>query len=65
MKTPPQHLFALTSPEQRVVLLIVLGLVFAAAFGHYWKADGKAAQPVQIQGKPDSKPPVDENSQEE
>jgi hypothetical protein len=64
MKTP-QHLFALTRPEQRVVLLIVLGLVFAAAFSHYRKIDGKPAQPVEIQGKPDSKPPADENSQEE
>jgi hypothetical protein len=64
MKTP-QHLFALTTPEQRVVLLIILGLLFAAAFSHYRRAEGNLTQPVQIQAKPDSKPPADENSEEE
>jgi hypothetical protein len=61
----PQHLFALTRPEQRVVLLIVLGLLFAAAFSHYRRTEGTLPQPVQIQAKPDSKPPADENSEEE
>ena len=64
MKTP-QHLFALTRPEQRVVLLIILGLLFAAAFSHYRSAESNRTQPVQIQAKPHSKPPADENSEEE
>jgi hypothetical protein len=63
MKTP-QHLFALTRPEQRVVLVIVLGLLFATALNHYRRVEGNLTQPVQIQAKPDSKPAAEESSEE-
>jgi hypothetical protein len=61
----PQHLFALTRPEQRVAVLIILGLLLVAAFGHYHRGESNLTQPVPIHAKPDSKPPADENSEEE
>ena len=61
----PQQLFALTKPEQRVVLLIILGLLLAGGFTHYRRAESNLTRPVQIQSKPDSKPPAEENSEEE
>jgi hypothetical protein len=64
MKTP-QHLFALTRPEQRIVLTIVLGLLLAAAFTHYHKAAGTTLQPIPAKVTPDSKPAADENAEEE
>ena len=64
MKTP-QHLFALTTPEQRVVLLIVLGLLLTAGFEQYRKAESNLTPPVQLQTKPESKPPAEESSEEQ
>lgn len=64
MKTP-QHLFALTRPEQRVVLLIVLGLLFSAAFSRYRTVETGVPKPVPAQTASESKSPADENSQEE
>jgi hypothetical protein len=61
----PQHLFALTKSEQRVVLLIIFCLLLAAGFSQFRRAESNLAPPVQIQAKPDSKPPADENSEEE
>jgi len=61
----PQHLFALTRPEQRVVLLIVLGLLFVTGFSRYRKAQSAVPQPVPAQTATNSKPPADENSEEE
>jgi hypothetical protein len=61
----PQHLFALTKPEQRVVLLIILGLLFAAAFGHYHGKEGNWPPSAHPQAAPHPKPSTDENSEEE
>jgi hypothetical protein len=61
----PQHLFALTKPEQRVVLVIVLGLLFVAGFSRYRKEESAVPQPAPAQTATDSKPPADENSEEE
>jgi hypothetical protein len=61
----PQHLFALTKPEQRVVLLIVLGFLFAAAFTHYRKTESGVPKPIATQTTSDSNTPSDENSEEE
>jgi hypothetical protein len=64
MKTP-QHLFALTSPEQRVVLLIVVCLLLGTAFARYHDAAGKPLQVAPAQTTPASKASTDENQTEE
>jgi hypothetical protein len=34
----PQHIFALTKNEQRVIILILLALLACAVAKHYWEA---------------------------
>jgi hypothetical protein len=34
----PQHIFALTKSEQRVVVLILVALLACAVANHYWEA---------------------------
>jgi len=63
MKTP-QHLFALTKPEQRVVLLIILGLLFATTFSHYHRTEKAVPQAVPTR-PPESKQSAEENSEED
>jgi hypothetical protein len=61
----PQHLFALTRSEQRIVLLIVLGLLLGSAFSYYHKAESNLSPAAQTHAKPDSKPSADENPEDE